>query len=392
MKVNLLRTVFICAIASAVLFKSSPVFSFSQQQKQIDTSIIETDTIADPQIEEVIKSEAPPKKDKVEYVSQVTRYGFKNLFKNYTYNPTMPYAAQVNPYAENYMQDYLQAHGKYLQHLKATSTSYFNFIDGILSQYGLPKELKYLAVIESDLKSNALSVAGARGPWQFMSYTAKDYGLQVNQYVDDRTDYFKSTNAAAKYLLSLYKDLKDWLLVIAAYNGGPGRVYSAIKKSGSRNFWDLQYYLPQESRNHVKKFIATHYIMETGNAGNNLRGANFDYTNLKDGNTSLTPDITAGEDSTAGELTVSGRYKANVIAKNLEMDIAEFNRYNPGFDNMLATGSSFELKLPGDKMDLFLANKYSILNQCVQQLLGDVDVNTKTVYKTKGNKTVFKKK
>ncbi|MEO8112327.1 MAG: lytic transglycosylase domain-containing protein, partial [Ginsengibacter sp.] len=321
MKMNFLKLLIACLFISPAFCRASSALNFIQQKQDADTSIIQNDTIADPKIEEVIKSTAPPKKDEVAYVSQVTKYGFKNLFKNYTYNPTIPYSAQVNPYAENYMQDYLKAHGKYLQHLKATSMSYFNFIDGILSQYGLPKELKYLAVIESDLKTNALSIAGARGPWQFMSYTAKDYGLQVNQWVDDRTDYFKSTNAAAKYLLSLYKDLKDWLLVIAAYNGGPGRVYSAIKKSGSRNFWDLQYYLPEESRNHVKKFIATHYIMETGNAGNNLQGANFDYQNLKEGSSLLNPDITAEEDSTSNELTVSGRYKAAVIAKNLEMDI-----------------------------------------------------------------------
>ena len=76
----------------------------------------------------------------------------------------MPYSSQVNPYAETYMQDYLQAHGKYLQQMKPTALPYFNLIDGILTQYGLPKELKYLAVIESDLKSNALSIVGARGP------------------------------------------------------------------------------------------------------------------------------------------------------------------------------------------------------------------------------------
>ena len=230
-------------------------------QQAKDTAIVPATKEEDRVIEEVIESKAPVKKEKVEYLSQVTKYGFKNLFSNYSYNAAMPYSSQVNPHAENYMQSYLQSHTKYLQNLKRTSMPYFNFIDGILAQYGLPKELKYLAVIESNLKSSALSSAGARGPWQFMSYTAKDYGLQVNQMVDDRTDYFKSTNAAAKYLLNLYKDLKDWLLVIAAYNGGPGRVYSAIKKSGSRNFWNLQYYLPEESRNHVKKFIATHYIL-----------------------------------------------------------------------------------------------------------------------------------
>ncbi|MEP7230642.1 MAG: lytic transglycosylase domain-containing protein [Ginsengibacter sp.] len=335
-----------------------------------DTSIIENETIEDKKIEEVIESPTPPAKENVQYVSQVTKYGFKNLFKNYSYNPTMPYSAQVNPYAENYMQDYLQAHGKYLKQLKLNSMSYFNYIDGILSQYGLPKELKYLAVIESDLKSNALSIAGARGPWQFMSYTARDYGLQVNKYVDDRTDYYKSTNAAAKYLLSLYKGLKDWLLVIAAYNGGPGRVYSAIKKSGSRNFWQLQYYLPEESRNHVKKFIATHYIMETANVDDKQPGNNFDYTSLKNGD-NVNPDLSASEDSTSSAVTVSGRYSAEIIAKNLNIEMDDFNHYNPGFNNMLATGGSYELRLPNDKMDLFIANKYLILNECVQQLLGD---------------------
>ena len=209
------------------------VFAEDMNALQDKTDTIINNKEEDKAIEDVIKSKTPVKKEKVEYLSQVTRYGFKNLFKNYSYNAAMPYSSQVNPYAENYMEDYLQSHTKYLQNLQQTALPYFNFIDGILTHYGLPKELKYLAVIESNLKPYALSSAGARGPWQFMSYTARDYGLQVNQLVDDRIDYYKSTNAAAKYLLTLYKDLKDWLLVIAAYNGGPGRVYSAIRKSGS---------------------------------------------------------------------------------------------------------------------------------------------------------------
>ena len=359
---------------------SKDAVGYNGGQGKEDTAIVQNQAIADEKIEAVIKSSTPPVKEKVQYVSQVTKYGFKNLFKNYSYNPAIPYSSQVNPYAENYMQDYLQAHGKYLQQLKLNSMSYFNYIDGILSQYGLPKELKYLAVIESNLKSNALSVAGARGPWQFMSYTARDFGLQVNQHVDDRTDYYKSTNAAAKYLLSLYKDLKDWLLVIAAYNGGPGRVYNAIKKSGSRNFWELQYYLPEESRNHVKKFIATHYIMEATNSADMLPGSNFDYTSLKDGS-NVNPNLSTAEDSTSDAVNVSGRFIASVIAKNLDIEMKDFNHYNPGFDNMLASGASYELRLPTNKMDLFITNKYIILNECVQQLLGDVNQDVKTVYK-----------
>jgi len=274
------------------------------------------------------------------------------------------------------MQDYLKAHEQYLLNLKKTALPYFNLIDGILTQYGLPKELKYLAVIESDLKSNALSVKGARGPWQFMDYTAEGYGLTVNQYQDDRTDYYKSTNAAAKYLLHLYKDLKDWLLVIAAYNGGPGRVYSAIKKSGSRNFWQLQFYLPEESRNHVKKFIATHYIMETG--GDNIGDSKFNYSSLSDNdNNTFAPQLTDAEKENLDSAKVSGRYIADVIAKNISMSIGDFNHFNPGFDKVLSEGETYNLQLPTEKMAVFNLKKLDILNESVTQLLQSVNLKSK---------------
>ena len=360
-------------------------------QKIPADTIVKSSDAGDETINEILKSRELPKKEKIQYLSQETKYGFKNLFKNYTYNSTMPYSSQVNPYAEIYMQDYLQAHGSYLQKLKSTATLKFNFIDNIFSQYGLPKELKYLAVIESDLNSNATSWVGAKGPWQFMSYTAKDYGLQVNGFIDERTDYFKSTNAAARYLLTLYKDLKDWLLVIAAYNGGPGRVYSAIRQSGSRNFWALQYYLPTESRNHVKKFIATHYIME---AIDNNTSANMDYTILKAGNTIFKSTVSLEDANNTEVLNISGKYNSGIIAKNLSMDIIEFNRLNSGFDIVMSSGEPFNLRLPSDKMDLFVANKYPILNECVHVLLNTVNTETKTVYPPDNyrDKKIFKKK
>lgn len=345
------------------------------QQPPIDTTLKSADP-EDEAIDEILQSRALPKKEKIQYLSQETKYGFKNLFKNFSYNSTMPYSSQVNPYAETYMQDYLQAHGSYLQKLKNTATLKFNFIDNIFAGYGLPKELKYLAVIESDLNANAMSWVGARGPWQFMSYTAKDYGLQVNGFTDERTDYYKSTNAAARYLLTLYKDLKDWLLVIAAYNGGPGRVYSAIRQSGSRNFWALQYYLPEESRNHVKKFIATHYIMESGDDNNS---GNIDYTTLKSGNT-FKSTLSKQDAGNTEELNISGKYNSVIIAKNLSIDITEFNRLNPGFDMVMSSGEPFDLRLSSDKMDLFVANKYPILNECVHVLLNNLNTQTKTVY------------
>ena len=345
------------------------------QQAPIDTTLKSADP-EDEAIDEILKSRVLPKKEKIQYLSQETKYGFKNLFKNFSYNSTMPYSSQVNPHAETYMQDYLQAHGNYLQKLKNTATLKFNFIDNIFAGYGLPKELKYLAVIESDLNANAMSWVGARGPWQFMSYTAKDYGLQVNGFTDERTNYYKSTNAAARYLLTLYKDLKDWLLVIAAYNGGPGRVYSAIRQSGSRNFWALQYYLPEESRNHVKKFIATHYIMESGDDNNS---GNIDYATLKSGNT-FKSTLSQQDAGNTEELNISGKYNSVIIAKNLSIDITEFNRLNPGFDMVMSSGEPFDLRLSSDKMDLFVANKYPILNECVHVLLNNLNTQTKTVY------------
>jgi len=369
-----------------ILMLLSPVFVMANSdlnlQSAVDTAIgkgkIDTSSkIENKVIDDVIVAAKPAKK-KTEYLSEVTKFGFKDLFKNYSYNSSMPYASQVNPYAENYMQDYLKAHQNYLLNLRKTGKPYFNFIDGILVQYGLPKELKYLAVIESDLKSNALSVAGARGPWQFMDYTAKQYGLKVNSNEDDRIDYFKSTNAAAKYLLYLYKDLKDWLLVIAAYNGGPGRVYTAIKKSGSRNFWELQYYLPEESRNHVKKFIATHYIMETGNKDGNPADSRFNYSSLSDNDSGLiAAHLTAEEKKDVDSTQVSGRYIAEIIAKNVNMDLADFNRYNPNFNNILSTGATYNLQLPADKMKDFFDKKFDILNQSVAQLLDNVNMKYK---------------
>jgi membrane-bound lytic murein transglycosylase D len=343
-------------------------------------------------IDEVIKTRTIPKKEKVAYFNQVTKYGFKNLFANYSYNAALPYTSQINPNAEIFVQDYMKVHGGYLQKMKGWGQPYFNLIENILQQYGLPRELKYIAVIESNLSTGATSIVGAGGPWQFMPYTARDYGLVVNGYTDDRRDYYKSTHAAARYLLALYKQLHDWLLVMAAYNGGPGRVYNAIKKSGSNDFWRLQYYLPEESRTYVKRFIATHYIMEGGGGVTTFtanampRTDEFNRTSYSSKNSNLNPyskkeELSEAELTDVEVLPVSGKYNSLVIAKNIMMDIALFNHFNPSFDASLSSSGNFDLRLPPDKMQLFVANKYQILNESVQVLLGGATMpDFKTVY------------
>jgi membrane-bound lytic murein transglycosylase D len=383
-----------------IFFASLVISLHSFAQKQDSILVAVPDTTAPVQkeedeiIDDIVVRNSIPKKDKVQYFSQLTRYGFKNLFNSYSYNAAMPYSSQVNPNAEAFMQDYLRVHSKSLVSMKTWGLPYFNIIDNILIQYGLPKELKYLAVIESNLNTAATSWVGAGGPWQFMPYTARDMGLVVNGAYDERRDYYKSTHAAAKYLLLLYKDLKDWLLVIAAYNGGPGRVYSAIKRSGSRNFWALQYYLPEESRNHVKKFIATHYIMEgsgsgvtTGAAYASIPGAAINPYNNK-------PVLSTPEMENAETQMITGKYNSVVISKNISMDIAAFNRYNPGFDSQISSNGKYELILPLDKMQLFMSMKYQILNECVQMMLSDdtVPTSSKTFYPDRYKKGKSKSK
>lgn len=168
----------------------------------------------------------------------------------------------LNKRTRLFVKNYIQHNRKELYSIRQRSRSPFVIADAVFSKYSLPVQLKYLAVIESELRSTAVSRVGAVGPWQLMPETAKILGLKITPAHDERTQYYKSTKAAARYLKDLYAEFGDWLLVLAAYNGGPGPVYHAMHLSGSRNFWNLQYYLPAESRMHVKKFIAALYYFE----------------------------------------------------------------------------------------------------------------------------------
>jgi membrane-bound lytic murein transglycosylase D len=176
--------------------------------------------------------------------------------------PTEIVPIRLQPAVQEFVEDYLEINSEMLKDIREKYTSQFIAIEKILDKKGIPQELKYLAVVESKLKTSATSHAGAAGVWQLMPRTARLLGLRVSGKTDERRHLHTSTKAAAKYLNDLYEEFDDWLLVIAAYNGGSGTVYKAIKKSGSRDFWKLQHFLPKETRMHVKKFIATHYFFE----------------------------------------------------------------------------------------------------------------------------------
>jgi len=265
---------------------------------------------------------------------------------------------ELNPRAVGFVKDYLEIHEARLTNMKIWGQPYFIMIESVLNRYHLPPSLKYLAVIESDLKTTALSSAGAVGPWQFMPGTAKDLGLIVTPTKDDRMDLYKSTHAAAKFLSRLYEQLGDWLLVVAAYNGGPARVESIIASAKSRDFWMIQQHLPAESRNHVKKFIATHYIFERNGS---------ETTGIKKSEEKL-PTLTAEELSFTDTISITGRYASQVITKNLAIDLIQFNKWNPDFDKKVAT-ENYTIRLPKEKINLFNQKRNQIAQESIMLII-----------------------
>jgi membrane-bound lytic murein transglycosylase D len=132
----------------------------------------------------------------------------------------------------------------------------------MLDKYDLPLELKYLTIVESGLNSNARSKSGAVGLWQFLLNTCRLFDLEVNSYIDERKDPYKSTDAACRYLEYLYNTYSDWQLVLASYNGGPGDIRKALERSnGSTDYWEIRPYLTEQAQNYVPAFIASYYIM-----------------------------------------------------------------------------------------------------------------------------------
>ena len=150
----------------------------------------------------------------------------------------------------------------YTREILAKKDLYFPTFEAALAKYNLPDELKYLAVVESGLRPNAISRANAVGLWQFISSTGKMYGLHSDWYLDDRMDPFESTDAACRHLRDLYNMFDDWELALAAYNCGPGNVRKAIRRSGyKQKFWEIYNYLPRETRSYVPQFVAIAYTL-----------------------------------------------------------------------------------------------------------------------------------
>ena len=231
---------------------------------------------------------------------------------------------------------------------------YFPIFEDALQRYELPSELKYLACIESALKQNAYSPARAAGLWQFIPSSGMMQGLEINSYIDERYDLYKSTDAACRFLKQLYNRFQDWPLAIAAYNCGPGNIDKAIARSGGRRtFWELYSYLPKETRSYVPLFIAMTYAM-TYHCEHNLCG---------------TLSSIPGQCDT---LMVSQLIHFEQISQCLDIPIEQIESLNPQYVCDIVPGSSekqYSLMLPADKAIDFLQYQDSIVAYKADSLL-----------------------
>jgi membrane-bound lytic murein transglycosylase D len=241
----------------------------------------------------------------------------------------------------SYLNTYLLQRPQQTAEMLGWAAVYFPIFEKALAEEGLPTDLKYLTIVESALNPNALSRSGAGGLWQFMKPTARECGLKISSYVDERMDPEKSTKAAVRYLKQLYAQFGNWELVMAAYNAGPGRVRSAVRRAGSNDYWKIARYLPVETRSYVPGFIAASYLM------------NFhDEHNIP----VIYPEHAMGGMTTV--LIYQGM-SISELARRAGMPVDKVKQLNPSFirNYIPASTYGYAIVLPTESAELFDANR-----------------------------------
>jgi membrane-bound lytic murein transglycosylase D len=261
-------------------------------------------------------------------------------------NARTPFNVEYNPSLENVIKGYLKNRRKTMANLMALSDYYFPMFEEELDRHNLPLEMKYLAIVESALNPRARSRVGAKGLWQFMYATGKMFGLEVNSYVDERSDPIMSTEAACKYLKSLYTSLEDWDLALAAYNSGPGNVSKAIRRSGGKtNYWNIRPHLPRETAGYVPAFLATMYIFEFAEEhGFKSNGPKIPY---------IATDT----------IRVKNRISLEQVAQVANLDIVELEFLNPSYKLGIipvVKDEDYVIRLPVDAVGKFVTHEEAI--------------------------------
>ncbi len=257
-----------------------------------------------------------------------------------------PFDLDYNEAVKSYIKAYTVQKRVKVAQLLGLAQHYFPLFEETLDKYDLPLELKNLAIIESALNPVAKSKSGAMGLWQFVYGTGKMYNLKINSYVDERCDPYLSTVAACEYLKSLYGMFGDWQLVLAAYNGGPGTLNKAMRRSGKKTYWELRKYLPVETQGYVPAFIAATYVMNYASEHNIYPVA---------------PRIFHYQVDT---LHVINRLTFESLSKVLDISVTDLEYLNPSYRKFFipATTTFNTLVLPKQKVGLFLANEIDLYN------------------------------
>ena len=268
-------------------------------------------------------------------------------------NEKTPFNVEYNPVLEQVIKSFLKNRRSSLERLMSLSDYYFPMFEQEMSNQKIPLEMKYLAIIESALNPKARSRAGATGLWQFMYATGKSYGLEVNNYVDERSDPVRSTKAAAKYLNELYKIFGDWDLALAAYNSGPGNVTKAIRRSnGKTNYWNLRPYLPRETAGYVPAFLATLYIFEYAKEHG------------------FKPQKRANHLFQTDTIRVKQAIPFKDIAEITGMDVQDIQFFNPSYQLDVVPyveGRNYAVRLPISEIGKFVSNEQAIYNYLNEQ-------------------------
>ncbi len=252
----------------------------------------------------------------------------------------MPY----NDVVKKYIEAYTGRLRNKVSFMLAAANFYMPMFEEALEAYDLPMELKYLPIIESALNPKAISRQRATGLWQFMLRTSKSYGLETNSLVEERFDPQKSTWAAVRYLKDLFEIYKDWNLVLAAYNCGPGNVNKAIRRAGgSTDYWELYPFLPKETRGYVPGFIAVNYVMTYY---------------CEHGICPMESQLPAVSDT----VHINKDLHLKQVAGVCNIDIEQLRSLNPQYKKDLIPGNSrvYALRLPNNMATTFIEREDSI--------------------------------
>lgn len=254
-----------------------------------------------------------------------------------------PFNIEYNIGLENVIKSFLKNRRKSFERLLGISQFYFPLFEDELAKNNIPLEIKYLAVVESALNPRAVSRVGATGLWQFMYQTGKQYGLNIDSYVDERSEPLKASQAASQYMNNMYKIFGDWDLVLAAYNSGPGNVAKAIRRSGGQqNYWNIRKNLPKETQGYLPAFLATMYIFEYHKEHG------------------IVPNKAVANLFATDTVMIKKHMTFRQISDLLDVPVAEIQFFNPSFKrNEIPhiSGQETFLRLPKDKIAVFTSNE-----------------------------------